>query len=85
MSSQKALFVKEKQGSFALDTRDIPTPGAGEALVEIKAVALNPLDWKIQTYGVYVENYPAILGTSIAGNVVKLGEGVKEFNVGDRV
>ena len=85
MSSQKALFVKEKQGAFAIGTRDIPTPMAGEALIEIKAVALNPLDWKIQAFGIYVENYPAVLGTSIAGDVVKLGEGVESFSVGDRV
>ncbi|KAL0059590.1 hypothetical protein AAF712_013641 [Marasmius tenuissimus] len=85
MSSQKALFLKEKQGPFSIDTRNIPSPADGEILIEIKAVALNPLDWKIQETGAYVQSYPAILGTSIAGNVVQLGEGAEGFSVGDRV
>ncbi|KAK1229506.1 hypothetical protein PQX77_007429 [Marasmius sp. AFHP31] len=85
MSSQKALFVTEKQGPFAVDTRDIQAPGVGEILVEVKAAALNPVDWKIQKYGIFLQKYPAIVGTDIAGDVVKLGEGVEGFNVGDRV
>ncbi|KAJ8072781.1 hypothetical protein PM082_016340 [Marasmius tenuissimus] len=62
MSSQKALFITKKQGPFAIDTRDIQTPGAGEILVEIKAAALNPVDWKIQKYGFFLQNYPALYG-----------------------
>ncbi|KAL0059593.1 hypothetical protein AAF712_013644 [Marasmius tenuissimus] len=85
MSSQKALFITEKQGSFAVDTRDIQAPGAGEILVEVKAAALNPVDWKIQKYGIFLQKYPAVVGTDIAGDVVKLGKGVQGFNVGDRV
>ncbi|KAL0067829.1 hypothetical protein AAF712_004997 [Marasmius tenuissimus] len=82
MSSQKALFITKKQGPFAIDTRDIQTPGAGEILVEIKAAALNPVDWKIQKYGFFLQNYPALVGTDIAGDVAKLGEGVEGFSVG---
>ncbi|KAL0059591.1 hypothetical protein AAF712_013642 [Marasmius tenuissimus] len=85
MSSQKALFLTEERGSFAVNTRDIPTPGAGEVLVEVKAVALNPVDWKVQKIESWLQNYPAVLGMDIAGDVAKLGEGAEGVKVGDRV
>ncbi|KAL0576496.1 hypothetical protein V5O48_005471 [Marasmius crinis-equi] len=85
MASQKALYLVEKQGSFAIRERDIPTPAAGDLLVKIKAVALNPLDWKVQATGMFVDTYPAILGLDIAGDVEQVGEGVEGFGIGDRV
>ncbi|KAF9260468.1 GroES-like protein [Marasmius fiardii PR-910] len=85
MSSQKVLYLQEKLGEFAVSTRGIPKPGAGELVVKIKGAALNPVDWKIQSYGIIVEKYPAVLGTDIAGDVEELGEGVAGFSKGDRV
>ena len=82
---QKALFLSEKQGSFVVGSREIPALAAGEILVQIKAAALNPADWKVQKTGYPIETYPAVLGSDIAGDVVKLGEGVEGFSVGDRV
>ena len=83
---QKALFLAEKHGSFVVDTRNIPTLAAGEILVQVKAAALNPVDWKIQRYyDILVKKYPAVLGSDIAGDVVKVGEGVEGFSIGDRV
>ncbi|PFH48317.1 hypothetical protein AMATHDRAFT_150193 [Amanita thiersii Skay4041] len=84
-SQQKALFLDSKFGKFVLGTTDVPKPGPGEILVKIKAAALNPIDWKIQKYGIFVEKFPAILGTDMAGEVEQLGEGVTGFAVGDRV
>jgi NADPH:quinone reductase-like Zn-dependent oxidoreductase len=74
---QKALLLKEKYGPFALETRPIPKPGPGGLLVKVLAVGLNPIDWKIQTIGYVVENYPTVLGSDIAGDVEALGEGVE--------
>jgi NADPH:quinone reductase-like Zn-dependent oxidoreductase len=85
MTEQKALFLDRKQGSFIVGTREIEKPQPGELLVKIKAVALNPVEWKVQTYGMFVENYPAILGTDIAGEVEAVGGGVEGFVKGDRV
>ncbi|KAK1230066.1 hypothetical protein PQX77_006882 [Marasmius sp. AFHP31] len=85
VTAQKALFLTEKHGDFVVNTRDIPTPAAGEILVQVKGVALNPSDWKIRDYGVLIEEYPAILGSDVAGDVAKVGEGVQSFKVGDRV
>src|SRR6267378_4345433 len=78
-AKQQALILDSKQGTFVVGSREIPKPGAGELLVKIKAAALNPVDWKIQKYGIFVDSYPAVLGTDIAGDVVQVGEGVTRF------
>lgn len=85
ITAQKALLIVSKGAPFTVGQHEIPAPKAGEILVRIQATALNPVDWKIQQSGVYVETYPAILGTDSAGIVEAVGEGVTNFAVGDRV
>jgi len=85
MPQHKALFLQAKQGAFAPGTTDTIKPGPGDLLVKVVATALNPVDWKIQKYGMFVENYPAILGTDSAGVVEEVGEGVTAFKKGDKV
>ncbi|KAF5326959.1 hypothetical protein D9619_004334 [Psilocybe cf. subviscida] len=84
-SSQKALFLKERQGKFVVAETPVPKPGPGEVLVRVLATSLNPIDWKIHKYGIWVEDYPAILGNDLSGVVEQVGEGVSEWKVGDRV
>ncbi|KAH7904144.1 chaperonin 10-like protein [Hygrophoropsis aurantiaca] len=85
MSSQSALWLTEKQGSFALGPKEIPTPGPGEILVKIHSAGLNPIDWKIAAFGFLVEDYPAVLGNEAAGTVEAVGEGVANVVEGDKV
>ncbi|KAJ2917339.1 hypothetical protein MD484_g3049, partial [Candolleomyces efflorescens] len=88
LKDQQALVVEKKQADFTLSSVPVPKPGKDEVLVKIYSSALNPVDWKIQKHGWFVNEYPAVLGTDIAGEVVELGEGVSEsglVGVGDRV
>ncbi|KAK7049307.1 hypothetical protein VNI00_005908 [Paramarasmius palmivorus] len=85
MNTQKALFIKEKQGPYVVETRDIPRPQPGELLVKVKATGLNPVDFAIQAFGIIIQDYPTILGLDIAGDVEEIGEGVQGFTKGDRV
>ena len=85
MSTQKALFLPEKNGKWTLEESTIPTPGPKEVLVKIIATALNPLDWKIQDYGYFVSEYPFISGTDAAGVVEEVGSEVTDLAKGDRV
>lgn len=85
MSSHKALFLLEKQGDFAVRDVETPKPGPGELLVQVKAAGLNPRDWKIQATGLFIKEYPTILGIDGAGVVKEVGEGVTDFIVGDNV
>lgn len=63
-------------------------PGPGQLLVRNHAVALQPLDAKmlLAGYGPAASlQYPAVLGTSGAGIVEAVGEGVSGIEAGDRV
>ncbi|OCH85560.1 GroES-like protein [Obba rivulosa] len=84
-AQQKALLLPKKQGDWVVGTTEVPKPGPGQLLVKIEATALNPVDWKIQVYGLFIENFPAILGSDAAGTVEEVGEGVTGFAPGDKV
>ena len=86
MSEQKALLLESKNGRFVVSSIPNPTTAsAGELIVKVQAAGLNPIDWKIQSYGLFYEEYPAITGSDIAGDVEEVGEGVVGFKKGDRV
>ncbi|KAG8213338.1 chaperonin 10-like protein [Butyriboletus roseoflavus] len=82
---QKALFLESNQGRFVVSEHNIPRPGNNQLLVKIYAAALNPIDYKIQQTGVFVDKYPAVLGVDMSGVVQEVGEGVREFTKGDKV
>ena len=84
-TQQKALLLESKLGQFAVRTIDVPKLGPDSVLVKVEATALNPLDWKVQAFGLIVENYPSVLGFDAAGLVVAVGENVSSVAVGDRV
>ena len=85
--TQKALLLTEAKGSFEVRSIPVPSPKEGEVLVKVESAALNPVDWKIRDYGVFIptEHYPALLGTDIAGEVVEVTEGVESVKKGDKV
>lgn len=84
-SQQKALYLAKKNGPFEIHAAYVPKPGPGQILVKVEASGLNPADWKIQLWGILVEEYPSVLGSDIAGTVEELGEAVTGFAKGDRV
>ncbi len=63
-----------------------PVPGPGEVLVDVAFAGCNWADTQIRT-GIYPHpfTYPLILGFEISGTVSKLGPGVSNVKVGDRV
>lgn len=62
----------------------IPTPGAGEVLLKIKAAGLCGTDSHIYK-GEYFGEYPIIPGHEFSGVVERVGPGVVHFKAGDRV
>jgi len=84
----KAVFFHEHGSADVLTHGDLPTPqpAAGEVLVRLKAAALNRLDlWVREGWPGIRLTYPHILGADGAGEVAALGEGVTEWQIGDRV
>ncbi len=65
----------------------MPSPGPGQVLIKIMAVALNPMDWLKVEHDFLIDEYPQVLGHDIAGVVEQLGGGgvLEGFKVGDRV
>lgn len=84
-SQQRALLLESRQAELVLGQSVVLKPGPGQLLVKVKATALNPIDWKIQRYGVFIEKFPAILGVDFSGDILAIGQGVTNFKVGDRV
>ena len=74
-----------------LEIRDIPTPEPGpcEALVQIEACGLCGTTDRHIVEGHQAHHpaawYPAILGHEAVGKVIRVGERVAKFKVGDRV
>jgi NADPH:quinone reductase-like Zn-dependent oxidoreductase len=56
-----------------------------EVLIKVTATAINPVDWKIRDWGVFINEYPKIIGSDASGEIVQTGKQVKNVKVGDRV
>ncbi|MCQ2032129.1 quinone oxidoreductase family protein [Stutzerimonas zhaodongensis] len=84
--SQRIQF-SQHGGPEVLEQVDVPVaaPGAGEVRVRNHAIGLNFIDTYFRG-GLYVPpSLPSGLGTEGAGEIEAVGEGVTDFQVGDRV
>jgi NADPH:quinone reductase-like Zn-dependent oxidoreductase len=75
-------------GPEQLKVSEVPTPqpGSGEVRVVVRAIGVNPIDWKI--YSGRMGRDPKALGGigfELAGVVDAVGEGVDGWSVGDEV
>jgi hypothetical protein len=78
-------FLDGKDKKLAVRDAPMPTAGAGRVVIQNHAVAVNPVDWKVQDYGAFVKEWPIVLGEDYAGEIVEVGEGVTHLKKGDRV
>jgi NADPH2:quinone reductase len=62
-----------------------PAPAARELLVEVKAISVNPVDYKIRARPDPSSPQPRILGWDASGIVREAGSGVQLFKPGDEV
>jgi NADPH2:quinone reductase len=82
----KAIRVHEHgdANKLSFEEATVPEPATGEVRVKVEAIGLNFADI-YQRRGWYPVQLPFTPGTELAGTVDKVGEGVTEFIVGDRV
>jgi NADPH2:quinone reductase len=67
---------------------DMPSPGPGEVVVEVRAAGINPGEAAIRTgalHDMFPATFPSGEGSDLAGVVTAVGPGVTEFAVGDEV
>jgi NADPH:quinone reductase-like Zn-dependent oxidoreductase len=87
-SRNTAAWLQARHRDLVVDAAPYPTPGVGEIVVRNRALAVNPVDWIIQSTGRLVYPWlkgPVVLGSDVAGDVAEIGAGVSRFAVGDRV
>ncbi|EHY56516.1 hypothetical protein HRR83_002397 [Exophiala dermatitidis] len=76
-----AAILPQKGGPLSIVERTTPDPGPNEILIEIKALALNPVDYYQRDFGIPpVPVYPAVLGHDASGIVAKVGSNVATAN-----
>ena len=87
-ATQTVIEIKAPGGPEVLvpTTRPVPEPKPGEVLIRIAAAGVNRADC-LQRMGRYPmpPGAPDIPGLECAGTVVKLGDSVNDWQVGDQV
>ncbi len=87
----KAVLLHGYGGPETLRIGQLPLPSIAphnEVLIEVKAAGVNPFEAKLRRgwlAGLFPLDMPHVLGTDVAGVIVRKGFDVSEFEVGDRV
>ncbi len=88
----KAIILEKAGGVENLKIKEVNQPVAkeNEVLVEVKAISVNPVDYKVRAIEDAItmfcgEERPVILGWDIAGTVISTGNKVTKFKTGDNV
>ena len=78
-------IIANKKGIENIEIReiDIPKIRQNEVLIKIKAIGVNPVDWKGVESGEFGSSY--ILGSDISGIVEGIGNKITKFKKGDEV
>lgn len=88
-SGNRAAVIPDSGKPLEVIALETPHPAFDEVVICNHAVAIQPLDAKMLLAGYGgaggLHNFPAVLGTSGAGVVEEVGDGVNGLKVGDRV
>jgi threonine 3-dehydrogenase len=84
----KAIIKKKRAPGLWLEDLPVPSVKEGEVLIKIRKTSIcgtdlhiyNWDDWAQQTVPV-----PLVIGHEFMGEIVELGQGVRDLNIGDRV
>lgn len=88
MSKTMIGLVKTQAGAGNMELREVPVPepGAGQVLIEVAYTGICGSDLHIYHSDISLAmRFPVITGHEFSGTIVKLGEGVSDLEVGERV
>jgi S-(hydroxymethyl)mycothiol dehydrogenase len=80
----KAVIARSKDAPVELVDIIVPSPGPGEAVVDVQACGVCHTDAHYRNGGI-TDDFPFLLGHEAAGVVSEIGEGVTHVAVGDHV
>jgi D-arabinose 1-dehydrogenase-like Zn-dependent alcohol dehydrogenase len=80
----RAVQVSRPGGPFELVERPIPAPGPGAVLIKVEACGVCHSDALVKE-GYMPVQYPRVPGHEVAGIVERVGAGVSQWTVGQRV
>ncbi|EGY16814.1 uncharacterized protein VDAG_07978 [Verticillium dahliae VdLs.17] len=84
-ANQAAWITGSKTYPLELGPAPYPKPGPGEIVIRAQAIALNPVEWRVQARDMFKNSYPFIIGADAAGYVEQVGENVTHVQVGQHV
>ncbi|MBD2858915.1 NAD(P)-dependent alcohol dehydrogenase [Spongiibacter sp. KMU-158] len=79
-----AAIAREPGQDFSIEACELGEPGPGEVLVKVESCGICHTDIAARNQDMPVP-LPAVLGHEGVGCIEKLGEGVSDYQVGDRV
>jgi propanol-preferring alcohol dehydrogenase len=85
MPTMRAMVLEQPRSRLVLRERPLPTPGAGDLLVEVAACGVCRTDLHVVDGELPNPKLPLVPGHEIVGRVAALGAGVTGFTVGERV
>ena len=80
----KGVVAGNKGEPVSIETIEVPNPGPGEVLIDVKACGVCHTDL-LYREGAINDDFPFLLGHEAAGFVEEVGEGVDDLNLGDFV
>jgi NADPH:quinone reductase-like Zn-dependent oxidoreductase len=86
----KASYLVSYGEAESLQYGELPEPVLKKdcVLVEVKAVSVNPVDWKTRQGALKLllgSKFPMIIGSDFAGIIMEVSPGVVSYKTGDRV
>ena len=81
---KKSMPISNPESLVDIDL-PMPVSGGHDLLVKINAIAVNPVDYKVRQSTSPNEGGYKVLGWDAVGEVVKTGELVSQYKVGDQV
>lgn len=87
----KAIRIHEygNPDVLKIETVPVPQPAPGQVQIKVRAIGINPVDWKTRKGqgigGMLGDAFPMVIGWDVSGVVAAVGKGVENHAVGDDV
>lgn len=71
-----AAVLTSRGGRLSIQKIFTQSPGPEEILINVKSIAVNPVDYYMRDSGFLLQDYPAVPGSDIAGTIAAVGANV---------